>query len=173
MAEARATADAMLDLFWDDEHGGLFTTGRDGERLITRDKDVLDNATPSANGLAAFALLRLAALTGADTYEARAGDIIGLLGGAVAQHPTAFCQLLAAVDLATAATTEVVVPGRSRPDLVETVTRRFRPRAVLAWGEHYDSPLFAGRDDGVAYVCERYACRQPTADAGELAALLS
>ena len=56
---------------------------------------------------------------------------------------------------------------------VETVTRRFRPRAVLAWGEHYDSPLFAGRDDGVAYVCERYACRQPTADAGELAALLS
>src|SRR5207302_9292955 len=159
--------------FWDGERGGLFTTGRDGERLITRDKDVLDNATPSANGLAAFALLRLGALVGSETYEARARDIIRLLSGAVAQHPTAFCQLLAAVDLATAPMTEVVVPGRSRGDLVALVQRAYRPGTVVAWGERYESPLFDGREDGVAYVCERYACRQPTADADELAALLS
>src|SRR5205823_6256143 len=35
IAEARATADAMVDLFWDDAHGGLFTNGRDAEELIT------------------------------------------------------------------------------------------------------------------------------------------
>src|SRR5207244_13419427 len=34
MAEARRVADAMLDLFWDAERGGLFTTGRDAEQLI-------------------------------------------------------------------------------------------------------------------------------------------
>ena len=36
IAVACETADAMLDLFWDDEHGGLFTTGHDAERLIAR-----------------------------------------------------------------------------------------------------------------------------------------
>ena len=28
------------------------------------------------------------------------------------------------------------------------------------------SPLWAGRDDGLAYVCRRYACREPAATAG-------
>ena len=44
--EARAAADALLDLFWDDEHGGVFTTGDDAEALIARPKDLIDNATP-------------------------------------------------------------------------------------------------------------------------------
>ena len=29
ISEARATADDMLELFWDDDNGGLFTTGKD------------------------------------------------------------------------------------------------------------------------------------------------
>ena len=106
---ARETADAMLDLFWDDEGGGLFTTGHDAERLITRAKDVLDNATPSANSLAAVALLRLSALTGEETYRDRAEDILRLLAGPLAQHPSAFAHLLQAVDLLSSGGREVVV----------------------------------------------------------------
>src|SRR5205823_5995036 len=78
---ARETADAMLDLFWDERHGGLFTTGHDAERLISRAKDVLDGATPSANSLAAVALARLGALTGEGRYTERAEAIIQLLRG--------------------------------------------------------------------------------------------
>ena len=110
-------ADAMLDLFWDDERSGLFTTGVDAERLITRDKDLQDNATPSANSLAAVALLRLAALTGEDRYRERAEAIIQLLGRLAVEHPLAFAHLLTAVDLLTGGITEVVVaqrPCRSR-----------------------------------------------------------
>ena len=61
---AADAADSMLDLFWDDGVGGLFTTGHDAEALIVRPKDILDGAVPSANAVAAGALLRLGALTG-------------------------------------------------------------------------------------------------------------
>src|SRR5690606_20926989 len=76
--EATSTADGLLERFWDDEDGGLFTTGDDAEQLITRPKDLLDNATPSANSLAAVALQRLAALTGIERYYERAEDILRL-----------------------------------------------------------------------------------------------
>jgi uncharacterized protein len=168
---ARSTADALLDLFWDDERGGLFTTGSDAERLVARNKDLMDNATPSANSLAAVALLRLAALTGEEGYRSRADRILRLAGSLATQHPTAFGHLLAAVDLATNEIDEVVVAG-DRPDLVELVQRQFLPGAVLAWGERYASPLWEGRDDGRAYVCRNYACRLPAEDPEALAAQL-
>jgi uncharacterized protein YyaL (SSP411 family) len=171
IAEARATADAMLELFWDPEHGGLFTTGSDAEKLIARDKDLQDNATPGANSLAANALLRLSALTGDDRYRDRAEDILRLLGRLAVEHPLSFAHLLAAVDLETTGITEVVIAG-DQLDLVRAVQSRFRPHVVLAWGERYDSPLWEGRTDDAAYVCEGYVCKLPAHTVDELLAQL-
>jgi len=172
LAEARATADAMLELFWDDEQGGLFTTGRDGERLVARDKDLTDGAMPSANSTAAVALLRLAALTGEQRYADRAEAILRLSGRLAERAPTGFGVLLSALDLRHRGTTEIVVTG-DRPDLVDALRGRWLPDAVLAWGERYPSPLWEGRDDGRAHVCRRYACGLPAADVGELVAQLA
>ena len=170
--EARATADAMLDLFWDDEVGGLFTVGRDAEQLITRAKDLVDNVIPSANGSAAVALVRLAALTGEERYRERAEQILRLVAEPLRRHPTAFAHLLGAVDLLEAPVTEIAVMG-DRPDLVRAVQARFLPNAVLAWGEPYPSPLFEGRTEGLAYVCRNYACQKPTDNVEDLLAQLA
>ena len=75
LADARTVADELIRLFADDERGGFFTTGTDAEALIVRPKDYQDNATPSENSLAASGLLRLAALTGDDTYAAAGGAV--------------------------------------------------------------------------------------------------
>jgi uncharacterized protein YyaL (SSP411 family) len=158
--EARATADALLDLFWDDEHGGVFTSGRDAEALIAKPKDLMDNATPGANGLAAVGLLRLAALTGDERYRERGVAVVRLLGPLAIQHPTAFGHVLHAVDLVVRGTTEVVVAGDC-PDLLAAARSRFLPNAVLAWGERTGGPLWEGREDGRAYVCRSYACLLP------------
>jgi uncharacterized protein YyaL (SSP411 family) len=162
----------MLELFWDDKAGGLFTNGADAEALITRSKDLIDNAVPSANGHAAEALLRLGALVGEGYYTQRGEDILGLLAGLIGQHPTAFSRALAAVDLYAAGITEIAVVG-DRPELVRSVHARYLPNAVLAWGEPYPSPLFEDRKDGLAYVCRNYACQAPVSDPESLLAQLS
>ncbi|HVX22902.1 MAG TPA: thioredoxin domain-containing protein [Acidimicrobiales bacterium] len=167
---ATEAADALLDLFWDDGLGGLFTTGRDVGALVVRGKDALDGAVPSANSVAAVALLRLAALTGADRFEAAGRRILELAAPLLAEHPMAVADLVAATSLAEG-TTEVVVAG-DRPDLLAVVRGRWLPDAVVAWGEPSASPLWAGRPPGAAYVCHRFTCQAPAADADTLAAQL-
>ena len=75
---ARALMDRVLARFADPA-GGFFDTADDHERLVTRPKDVQDNAVPSGNAMAARVLLRLAAWTGDGAYRRRrgAGDAYG------------------------------------------------------------------------------------------------
>ena len=65
---AREIADALLDQFEDREHGGFFFVSHDHEPLILRTKTGHDNATPSGNGVAAYALQRLGHLLGEPRY---------------------------------------------------------------------------------------------------------
>ncbi len=108
---ATATADALIDRFADADAGGFFTTARDAEQLIVRTKDVLDGATPSANAVAALALARLGALTGAPGYTDHARRAVDLVGDLLTRHPTAFAHTVLAADLLARGTTEVVVVG--------------------------------------------------------------
>jgi len=169
--EAATTAEAMIELFWDEADQGLFTTGRDGEALIVRAKDFLDGATPSANSVAAVALVRLAALTGREDLAERARAIVDRVGPLAGSHPSAFCHLLGAADMLGSGTIEIVVPGRV-PDLLEVVTRRHLPNSVLAWGESGVGPLWEGRRPGEAYVCRGTTCLAPVSDPAELGRVL-
>ncbi len=168
IGEACQVADTMLDHFWDLDRGGLFTSPDDGEHLVARQKDLLDNATPSANSTAAWALYRLGALTGEARYTNQADQILRLLGRAMPQAPGAFSQALAAVAVRNEGTTEVVITGERR-DLVVSVQQRWLPDAVLAWGEPYPGPLWEDRGDGMAFVCRGHVCQLPVQSIAELA----
>jgi hypothetical protein len=158
--EAMDMADTLLDHFWDPGEGGLYTTPDDGERLIARQKDLFDNATPSANSTAAVALYRLAALTDEQRYANHADRILQLIGPMVPRGASAFCNALAALALRTRGIKEVAVVG-DRPDLLSVVRERWRSNVVVAWGERYESPLWENRSDGLAYVCEHFTCQAP------------
>jgi hypothetical protein len=157
---ARDVTETLLDHFWDVDRGGLFSTADDAQQLVARQKDLMDNATPSANSMAALALLRLGALTGEMRYTNHAEQILRLLGRVMPQAPSAFTHALAAVDTMRTGITEIAVVG-ARPDLVRAVQERWLPNAVLAWGQPYASPLWDSRRDGFAYVCRDYACQAP------------
>ena len=160
IAHASEVADELLEQCWDATNGGLFTTPTHGEPLIVRQKDVMDNATPSANSTAAIALYRLGALTGNDRYTHHADQILKLLGRIVTSAPTAFGNLLTAVHLRHTGITEVAITGE-QPGMVDELRKRWLPTIVLAWGEPYESPLWNNRSLNTAYVCRHYACLQP------------
>ena len=157
---ATETAQLLLRNHWDEEHGGLFTVGAHAEQLVVRQKDLMDNATPSANSVAAMAFLRLSALTGDEKLREYAHDILRLLARVAPNAPSAFGNALAAALLFHVGSTEVVIPGPAT-ELNSVYHEQWRPHGVLAWGEPLDSPLWAGRSSGAAFVCRDYVCSLP------------
>jgi uncharacterized protein YyaL (SSP411 family) len=177
--EARALADSLIDRFGDGEHGGFFQTSDDHEQLVARRKELDDSPIPSGQSSAAFGLLRLAALTGEARYEQQAVGVLRLIADLLRRAPLAFGHLLQAFDFHLATVREVALVGGDTRALQRVVREAFRPHLVLAGGDGSDDagiPLLAGRSprDGLAaaYVCERFACRQPVTEPSELAALL-
>jgi len=176
-AAARELADNMVERFADEDNGGFFETSSDHEQLLARRKDLEDHPIPAGNSSAAYGLLRLAALTGEHDYERRGESVLRLLHELAPRHPQAFGHLLQALDFHLAATREVALVGEDTRELQSVVRARFRPHLVLAGGEADGVPLLAGRQpvDGrpAAYVCERFACKQPVTEPEELERLLS
>jgi len=96
--EARALVDQLDAHFWDEEGGGYFFTADDHETLIVRAKRPQDGATPSGMAFAAWALTRLATLTGDLSYRARAERTLTAYAEQIERYPSAFAWMLWAAD---------------------------------------------------------------------------
>src|SRR4051812_1732889 len=171
---SRRMMDRVLEHFADPA-GAFFDTADDHERLVTRPKDVQDNAVPSGNAMAALGLLRLAAWTGEGRYRDAAEGALRTVVPFVARYPTGFAQWLSAMDLALAPVVEVAIVGApnepSTGALLAEVRRGFRPNQVVSVAADPTTsvvPLLADRValDGrpTAYVCRGFACRLPATD---------
>src|SRR6185295_17607286 len=132
---AKALLDRVLEHFADPA-GGFFDTADDHERLVTRPKDVQDNAVPSGNAMATRVLLRLAAWTGDGAYRSAAERAMRTVVPFVGRYPTGFAQWLGAMDLALAPALEIAIVGDADGSggrvLLDEVRSGYRPNQVVA-----------------------------------------
>jgi uncharacterized protein YyaL (SSP411 family) len=133
-----AIADVAIARFFDPASGRFYDTANDHEALITRPRDVTDNATPSGNSLMADLLMRLSVMTGEGLGEALALAACRSVSSALERHPSAFGHLLGVADMALYGATEVVLVGdeesASFRSLREVVAGQYLPSLVLAGG---------------------------------------
>ncbi len=177
---ARELADTMLVLF-SDPRGGFYDTSRAAEKLVTRPKDVQDNAVPSGNAMAATVLLKLGAYTGERGYTEAAERALQLVQHALAVAPTGFAQWLCALDFALGKPKEIAMVGdpQGARELLKVVSREYHPNQVVAYAIEGDAsaiPLLHTRvslkNRATAYVCQSFTCQMPVTEPADLAALL-
>jgi len=180
LARARTLAEGVNRWFWDEPARAFFDTASDAEPLITRPREVTDNAVPSGTSLAAELLLRLAELDANDEYRRRASWVLDTLTEPAARFAPAFGHLLGVADMAVHGAVEVAVAGDPAGEdtraLLAEVARHYLPGLVLAAGVPGDageSALLRGRSmiggRATAYVCRGYACDVPVTETAALA----
>jgi uncharacterized protein YyaL (SSP411 family) len=179
--------DDLLNLFWDQENGGLFLYGSDSEQLITRPKEIYDGATPSGNAVAALNFLRLARLTGQHELENKAQKQFDVFGGSIKRSAVGHAFSQAAFMFAQIPGKEVViVEGDDESTLkkmLQVVREDFRPFTVsLVCFKNRKTlksiaPFIEGYNvvngQTTAYVCENFTCQAPVTDPDKLRDMLS
>lgn len=168
---ARDLADALLDHFTDLPQGGFFFTSHDHERLLQRPKVWADEATPSGNGVTAWALSRLGHILAEPRYLDAAQQTLRAAWRDIVGLPSAHCTLLHALE-------ELHHPPQLiflRGDLTEvnawhaTLNGEFAPRRLIFPLGTAGHTLPGGQDTIApksvrAYRCDHFACSAPIHD---------
>lgn len=179
LAEAVALNDRQTRAFWDEETGGYFFTPADGEALILREKQLYDSALPSGNAVSFFNQIRLARLTGRTDLELAAEAMRRVFADEVRRYAGGYTFFMLAATWLIEGGQEVVLLGEPMDGTFQAMRKAlgaaFLPHTViLAKTEAHQSlltqtaPYTAAyalkASQTTAYVCENFACQQPTND---------
>lgn len=171
----------LLEDFYDEVHQGFYYTSGRHEQLLTRNRDLFDNAVPSGNSAAIAALLRTGRLTGKPAFT-RAGEAsFHKLFDTAVKHASAFGYLLDSGLQHEKHTYEIVISGPQPQPFTE----------ALKPGGPASRPAFAGyiissgnaaeipyqpfqekaplRGNTACYVCEHFSCAAPVDSPEQLA----
>jgi uncharacterized protein YyaL (SSP411 family) len=180
---ARELAETMLTHYQAPD-GGFFDTSDDHEPLITRPRDLQDNATPSGNAMAVTALLKLAGFTNELHYVDIAHQALIQMQPMMSQYPLGFGQWLQALAYALSKPREIAIAGdpesADTQALLSVVRSGYQPFQVVAQGTPSAMPppvpllQDRGLADGhaAAYVCRGFTCQAPVTEPAALRQVL-
>ncbi|MBI9016546.1 MAG: thioredoxin domain-containing protein [Phycisphaerae bacterium] len=181
--------DIMLEDFWDDDMGGFFFTADHGEKLLIRQKDIYDGAIPSGNSIAMLNLLKLSRITNNTRWADKAEQVGKAFAKQVNANPSAYTQLMQAVDFANRSGFEIIIVGSRGSVDVKTIQREinsyylpnkiviFRPTGTDAKEIIRISPYLADYktidDKATVYICQNYACMEPVTEIADIKKILA
>jgi uncharacterized protein YyaL (SSP411 family) len=182
LAFAQQLADALLEHFEDGRSGGFWFTSDDHETLMHRPKPLADEAVPSGNGTAAYALQRLGYLLGDNRYLAAAENTLRASWSAITEYPHGHVSLLNALEEFVQPPEIIVLRGEAATitEWSASLAHIYAPGRLvyaIAAGEHALPGALAERaaieGKTVAYRCAGSQCDLPVASWPELAAQIS
>lgn len=175
-------AELMLEHFEDGERGGFYFTANDHEALIHRPKPLADEAVPSGNGIAAFALQRLGFLLGETRYLDAAERALRGSWQAIEEYPHGHVSLLTTLEEFLSHPEVIVIRGdaaeitRWRDSAAKLYAPRRMVFAIDANEKNLPGALADRKSVGgetVAYKCVGTHCEMPVTTWEALAAELN
>ncbi len=137
------------DLLWSIETGGYYNNTDTERELLVRERSYMDNATPSANGIAIANLVRLSLLTDNLEYRDRAERGLQAFAVVMEKSPTACPSLFIALDWFLHGTSV-----KTSLENIKQLSSRYLPTTVFRI--ETDLP-----ENSIALVCQGLSCLEP------------
>lgn len=150
-----------VTLFYDEEQGGFYLSGRANEQLILKPKETYDGAIPSGNSAMAYNLVRLHLLTQNESFDRLARQQLAYLSHAAGTYPAGHCGFLLALSAHTNVP-QTITAVLQAPYTAAQLAREVKLGAVVTVLHEPTQQYPLVNNKTTFYVCENHACQPPT-----------
>ncbi|OFI06103.1 glycosyl hydrolase family 76 [Clostridium acetireducens DSM 10703] len=175
----------MLNLFWDNDNGGLYFYGEDSEKLIARNKESYDGAIPSGNSVAALNMVNLSKFTNDLDLEDKINKQFFAFGEEINKNPLGYSNFVIAFMSYYESIKQIVITGNKEDAdtkaILEKVNSKYNPFSIIILNDE-SSELFKVNsflkeqkkvnNKTTIYICENFSCKSPVNNIDELDKLL-
>ncbi len=181
---AHKLAGTMISDYRNPTSGFFYSTSEDQDELPVRYHEGGDGATPSANAVAAGALLRLSRHFDDVEMKDAAVAAIEAYGHSIRRFPRVFARSLSVFDMLLDEPLEIALVGDRNSDgyraLAAEVAQHYLPNRIIGHSDPLeggsDLPLLTGKEvpAGAAFfLCHDFACQAPTANPEDVRSALT
>jgi len=164
---ARALTEYSLDYFYDNSTGMLFYTPDNGEQLIARKFEVMDNVIPASNSVMARNLKKLSLLFYHLEYEQLAAQLVRNIKKLMAKYGSAYSNWAMLLLDDVMGTYEIAITGPDAETRRKEMEKKYIPNKIILGGTKGSLPLLRDKfgDDTRIFVCVNKTCRLPVTQA--------
>jgi len=183
LEHALAFNEVLINEYWDDENYGFYFSPKNGTKLITRSKQLYDNAIPSANSVSALNLLQFYSITGNEKYIKYFEKLLQAYDDNSVKFTRSLGMLIDVFMQYKEGITEIIIAENNNPikakEFLEIVYRKVAIPYTLIYLNNlnyekykniapYLALYYNNKNDAFIYICKNGQCNLPTNDVNKL-----
>ncbi len=167
--QAKTLTHYVYEHFEDDETAMFFYTSSEGESLIARKHEVMDNVISSSNSVMAQNLQLLSLWFDHPPYREQAGQMLNSVLGPMKSYGSAYAnwaiQLLNEVE----GINEIVITGKIPLAIRKEFGMHYIPNKIFSGGTNAQLPLLKDKpgEETKIYICKNKTCQLPVKTVAE------
>ena len=169
LTQARSYTDYAILEFYDLQSGMFFYTALNGEKLIARKQEIMDNVMPGSNSVMAHNLYKLGHFYGDNSYLEKSSQMLKNVFPHIKSYGSAYSNWCMLLLNEVFGVFEIAITGKDVEIKRREIEKFYIPNKILLGGKIGTLPLLEDKwgDTTRIFVCKNKACQLPVSEVTE------
>jgi len=169
LEEAKSLTNYVLANFKDEENDMFFYTAANGEELIARKHEVMDNVIPASNSVMAQNLQKLGLFFDDETYREKASAMLKSVLPRIKVYGSAYSNWCMQLLNEVYGINEVAIIGNDVQQAKNELNKLYIPNKITLGGTKSELPLLKDKqsEETKIYICRNKTCQLPVPTVAE------
>ncbi|PWS29889.1 thioredoxin domain-containing protein [Pedobacter paludis] len=163
LKEAKDLADYVLTNFIDEDAPMFFYTSAEGEELIARKHEIMDNVIPASNSVMAQNLKKLGLFYDLEHYTEKASEMLASVQSKIQNYGSAYSNWSIQLLNEVYGINEIAITGLEIDLIKLELSNHYIPNKITLGGTKSNLPLLKGKqsNETKVYICRNKVCQLP------------
>ena len=175
LAEAKALTNYVLMNFADETNDMFFYTSGNGETLIARKHEVMDNVIPASNSVMAQNLQKLGLYFDDERYREKASAMLKSVLPSIKTYGSAYSNWSTQLLNEVYGINEIAITGLNIYEVKNELNNFYIPNKITLGGTKSELPLLKNKqsEETKIYICQNKTCQLPVSTIAEAVQLIN